>query len=709
MTRWQKLFTWSSVHTANRQGSEWTPLNQKNYQSLLTAMFFVLVPHLFYLPFALSGLMLITLSVWQYLIFKHGHYQKIQKPFWQYSCVILGLMLIYVQYRTLLGVEAGNSILALILLGKMFEVKHYRDAIVQFNFGLFVAAVTFLHGQQIGLAVAVLIAIFGCLYGMYQLQNYHAAFEDVSKQSVTPKALRHQTFRDITKLMLYATPLMVVLFLFVPRFPPLWNIPLPNNRHTTGMSDHVAPGDIAQLSQSSALAFRAIFDEPQHIPQPSQLYWRAMTLEHFDGVQWTQDAHSKYRSYFINATPQLSATQLPIQLPAWFKLKSAQSQFIHYQLWVEPTQQKWLFALDYSIASQPLLLNADMSIQTSHDIYQRQLFDFQLIIPQPYADVMLDQSSRQRNLQLPINANPISFQFAQALFERSHRDPVRYSQAILAWIRQEQFSYTLSPPPLQQQRIDDFLFRTKAGFCEHYASAFVNLMRMAGIPARLVVGYQGGKAAPDGKTWEVRQLDAHAWAEIWLDGRGWVRVDPTAAIAPQRVNLGMQDFSAQNSTLFGTGSFSAGHTHWLTQARIWADYANYQWQGKIVGFDQNKQHLWFKKLALHNLSTQIIAFMVLMASVIGLMLWSLMRSQRKSFDAVDVAVQRLSRKFKIFQLQRHINEPILTWLQRLEARHPYPEFYVIKDLLIRHYYIASLDAQEIKLLNRLIRKYSNMT
>lgn len=709
MTHWQTLFTWSSSHAANRQGSEWTPLNQNNYQSLLAAMFFVLLPHLFYLPLGLSGLILLTLSVSQYLIFKHGHYQSIQQPFWQYSWVILGLMVIYGQYRTLLGVDAGSAILVLILVGKMFEVKHYRDAIVQFNFGLFVAAVTFLHGQQMELAVAVVIAVFGCLYGMYQLQNYHAAFDDVSTQTVTAKALRRQTFSDIAKLLLYATPLMVVLFLFVPRFPPLWNIPLPNNRHTTGMSDRVAPGDIAHLSQSSALAFRAIFDEPHHIPHPSQLYWRAMALDHFDGVQWTQDAQNKYRAYSINAMPQLSATQLSTQLPAWFTLKSAQSRTIHYQLWVEPTQQKWLFALDYSIASQPLLLKADMSIQTNHDIHQRQRFDFQLMIPQPYADVMLEQSSRQRNLQLPINANPISLQFAQALFERSHRDPVRYSQAILAWIRHAQFSYTLSPPPLQQHRIDDFLFRTKAGFCEHYASAYVNLMRMVGVPARLVVGYQGGKAAPDGKTWEVRQLDAHAWAEIWLNGQGWVRVDPTAAIAPQRVNLGMQDFSAQNSAVFGAGSFAAGRMQWLTQARIWADYANYQWQSKIVGFDQTKQHLWFKKLALNNLSTQILVFILLMASVIGIMVWSLMRRQRKKFDAVDVAVQHLSKKIKIPQLQRQINEPVLTWLQRLEARQLLPELNVIKDLLIRHYYIATLNAKEIKLLNRLIRKYPNMT
>jgi hypothetical protein len=313
----------------------------------------------------------------------------------------------------------------------------------------------------------------------------------------------------------------------------------------------------------------------------------------------------------------------------------------------------------------------------------------------------------RHNLALPRTANPQTQTFAEQLFAQSGRQPERYAQAILTWIRQENFSYTLSPPLLKNERVDDFLFRTRAGFCEHYASAYVNLMRMVGIPARVVVGYQGGKAAPDGASWEVRQLDAHAWTEVWFEGKGWQRIDPTAAIAPERVEQGMQDYSMDNQALYEGTGLSNWQRQWLTQARVWSDYMNYQWQSKVVGFDQTKQQGWLKKLSLDNLSKQLIFLIIAIAASIGLVVWWLSRSQKVALSKVDLALQRLSQRLHRVNLQRLHYEPVLTWLKRIEAQQGMDDdLQSIIRLYTQHVYVQSLAEMQLKQLLSLLGKYT---
>lgn len=683
-------------------------LNPKNLQSLLFALFAVLIPHMFFMPVSLAAVVFTVLMLWQILLYKTGNFQKAQQKWLQYAVVLIGLGLIYLHFRTFLGVEAGCATLALILLGKAFEVKNYRDAVIELNFALFVVAALFLYGQSILIAVAAVIAIVACLYAMYQLQNFRQDFEEMSDQQVTSSQLTQQAFKIVIKLILLASPLMVLLFLFFPRFPPLWNIPLSNSQAKTGVTDEMSPGDIAQLSQSSELAFRVIFAQNQINQAPpisAEMYWRAMVLEDFDGIKWTQNPRTKY-NFGVRQTSQNS------QLPKWYTVDTnAQSiKQLPYQMIIEPTYQPWLYALDFSKATEPLMMKADGSIQSLQPISRRQNYQLTYLETTPKLDLEIQQIPQNINLRLPQAGNPKSQAFAQQLFKQNQQNPERYAHAVLSWIRTQQFSYTLSPPLLKDERIDDFLFRTKAGFCEHYASAYANLMRMAGIPARVVVGYQGGRAAPDGQSWEVRQLDAHAWTEVWFAGKGWVRIDPTAAIAPDRINLGMQNYAQQNDHVFGEqqNAWNMQQQRWATQAKIWVDYVNFQWQSKVVGFDQNSQQNWLKKLSIGNLTQQLILMIIAMAVLIALMVWWLSRQQKKQQSQLEIELSLLSKKLENNQLQRREHEPVLTWLNRIYNAQNLVDHRLIQiiELYTRHQYIQPLEQDDLKNLYQLLRKYT---
>ena len=309
-----------------------------------------------------------------------------------------------------------------------------------------------------------------------------------------------------------------------------------------------------------------------------------------------------------------------------------------------------------------------------------------------------------------VDENPKTQKFAKEMQEKNP-NPHAFAQAILNWIRQENFAYTLSPPLLSGDRIDDFLFRTRSGFCEHYASAYANLMRMAGIPARVVVGYQGGQWAPDRKSWEVRQLDAHAWTEVWFENQGWVRIDPTAAIAPERIENGMQQFSQQNMELFGNkenSEWQAQRYQWLVKSRVWMDYANYQWQSKVVGFDRDKQSNWLKSLSIENLSQQLIYLILGISVMIGLMVWWLSRQQLKKISSLDKSLMKLSLKLTKYGLQRQANEPIVTWLKRIEVHMGENQILTqIQGLYIHNIYVEPLEGHQLSHLCKLVGNYAN--
>ncbi len=618
-------------------------MNRSIQISILLALSLIWLAQIAFIPIALSILFLINLIGLGFYYYKYNQHALIDFP--KYPKLIfafLALVIIYFDAKTFLGVEAGTAVLSTFLFAKALETKNKRDFIILFNFALFVSASLFLHSQAFWMALLVLCCLISCLVGLYRVQIAHFDIQQAVFQSLKSDSLH------IVKFIGLALPFFILLFMFFPRLPPLWQIPIPNNKATTGLSDTMSPGDIAELSQSSALAFRIIGDM-QQLPKRDQLYWRALVLDHYDGITWTSDGANKQPKSLTNIQGQIDG--------------------FHYQyLATDPTQQ-WITGLDKSIpVEQRFNLHQDWSITPRRLVQRTQPIQLQWIGDQ-VRDVVDEKSAQflfKNNLNYPQNSDRQAQQFALKMFQQSQSNPQIYIQNILNWYKQEKFIYTLSPGTLGSNRIDAFLFQSKQGFCEHYASSFVMLMRYVGIPARVVTGYQGGELAPDGQSWEVRQLDAHAWAEVYQDGQ-WHRIDPTAMIAPMRLNQGMQNMMRDNSAILGDATYSNLRLQQLSvlrTLRIWSDYASYQWQSKVVGYDAEKQNSWMKKLGL---DSSYSYGLVLIFGILGLLAvyWGISkfyhRQQLSAFEQIMLNFnQNLEPDF-----QKAESETFQQWMKRL--------------------------------------------
>ena len=605
--------------------------------SIVITLSVILLTQAMFTPISLVLLLLGMLGVFHHFL-KH----KKALPKWlifMLLCVALGL--IYLQYGTFLGVQAGVAILLSFLFAKALETKTARDLVVLFNFALFVSASSFLYSQSLWVSLAVIGCLISCFIGLYRLQ--HSAFD-----AVGGTASNRQDFKQVLAFIAYALPFFVLLFLFFPRFPPLWHIPIAHDQATTGLSDQMAPGDIAQLSQSSALAFRVVTDLKQ-LPPRNQLYWRAMVLDDYQAQRWHSAAENKYT--------------LPFQADAEVK-------GLDYQYIAADPQLEWIMGLEKSVpVSQGLAMQPDWGIRYHHGrrAKAKPLTLRWIETGEWQRSDLQQQQERQRSLTYDKQFDPQAQQFAQQLYQNSGQDPKRYVAQLLDWYQQQGFQYSLSPGKLNQHHIDEFLFSRKVGFCEHYASSFTLLMRYVGIPARVVTGYQGGQAALDGNSWEVRQLDAHAWSEVWIDGK-WQRIDPTAIIAPERIDLGMQDLIGQDQRIWGQGSALAYQQFtWVKQLRIWGDYAAFQWQHKVVGYDQGRQQQWLSRFGLN--SSLHIGLLLMGSLALGLLLYVAILSlrQRQRLPQYERLLQQFNAQLPN-TLQRHDSETHAAWLIRLSEQ-----------------------------------------
>ena len=312
-------------------------------------------------------------------------------------------------------------------------------------------------------------------------------------------------------------------------------------------------------------------------------------------------------------------------------------------------------------------LNQDYSITPTRIVQRNQPIKL-LWVGQDFNNSNIQLSPFQTNLytRYPLTKDKQAQKFASELFKQSQSDPTQYVQQVIDWYQKQGFKYSLKPGYLGENRVDEFLFKSKEGFCEHYASSFVMLMRYVGIPARVVVGYQGGQAAPDQKSWEVRQLDAHAWTEVLIN-QSWVRVDPTAIIAPQRLDQGMQNYLSNDQSVFGDEEFSSFKYHqfnMIKQLRIWSDYASFQWQDKVIGFDSEKQKNWLTKLGFNSSYAYglLIIGSILLIGVIYIIFIRWKNLNQQSY------IQRILTQFNqqlSSEDQRRSGETFKTWICRL--------------------------------------------
>ena len=629
------------------------------YYWVLITQVIVILPHAAHLPLWLIGFALITVIAQLPVVkakFKRSVQRKRLYQSMQMLGFLLGLLGLWLTYNSAFGLDMGVAFLVLCLVSKLWELYKRRDAYVVLNLSLFVLAALFLMDQGLLTTLEVIVGVLAILLAFIALNDDSNSIGD-------------GRVRTLGVLAIGALPLLVVLFLFFPRLPPLWSVQLSGQSAVTGVSDSMSPGDFANLGQSTELAFRVEFANAR--PAQSDLYWRGLVFSDFDGITWRRNPLKQQQQWQWEINRQSPQWLIDALATAEDKDKLAPNT---YQVILEPTQQRWLFGLDYPFAQQQeISITPDFTLLKDQPVTQQLRYKVLQYAPMRI-DPSLNDADRAINLALPAQGNPKARALAQQLFRDSGSDPQRYMTAIERWINQTAFRYTLAPPKLNQDRIDGFLFDTKAGFCEHYSSSFTFMLRAAGIPARVVTGYQGGALSNGGNVWEVRQMDAHAWTEVWLEGQGWVRVDPTAFVAPERVEQGMNALTgAQGAAMFGQGAgaqISYQQYQMLQTLRRLSDQASYYWQKDIVGYDQDKQAgsllKWFNISSLKQQVLWLAGTAILVMSLFILMIW---QRRRQRWHPVDLVLITLSKRIarQDQTLARHDSEGQLAWLERLAS------------------------------------------
>ena len=472
---------------------------------------------------------------------------------------------VYAQHKTLLGRDAGVTLLVLFLGLKLMEMKARRDLFVVIFLCLFLLVTSFFYSQTILNAGIVAAAVWALLAAMLTMHF---------KVAEVPLA---QRFKMVGIMMLQALPLAAALFLLFPRLgTPLWGLPDDANAGKTGMSDVMRPGSIASLTKSTETAFRVKFDGQPLVA--AQLYWRGPVLSDFDGNAWRP----------LGSNPIMPRTPPSLRLDPNSKT--------NYSITLEPQNNRWLFALDmpniadyYSTHEGGAQLDSEAVLSAREPITNR--IRYKLSSNSEY-QLGSDETpvALQDFLSLPPSFNPQTLALALS-WQNETPDPERLIARAMSFFNQEKFFYTTKPPLLGRNSVDDFLFKTRSGFCEHYAAAFVVLMRALDIPARVVTGYQGAELNPVDGYWLVKQADAHAWAEVWIKGKGWVRIDPTSAVAPERIEKG--NVAARSSTSEeGQSKVPA----WIQKLRFKTDALSNSWNQWILNYDRAAQKRLMSKI-----------------------------------------------------------------------------------------------------------------
>jgi transglutaminase-like putative cysteine protease len=542
---------------------------------LLVAQLVVMLPFSLHLPFWLLPVLLLSAG-WRLWVLSGAAPQpgKLVKLL-LLGAGIGGLVMSGLRFPSL---EAMSALLLLGFAFKALEAIQRRDALVVIFIGYFLVALHFLYAQS--------IAAGG--YGIFSLIVLTAALMD-TQQSIAEfsiwQGVRYN-LRLAGTMLLQALPLMVLLFVFTPRLQPLWTLPVMTEQAKTGVSDHMTPGDIASLSQSDELAFRVTFKGKP--PPQNQLYWRGLVLNHFDGQEWRQFAEPY--------SPQQLEDVLHKEYAFDARRIHQQGSLVEYEAVYEKSGQPWLFTLSPTVKAEGEVLQAaDYRVMARQDINSPFMLKA-TSYPQAEYDVQLPPVLQQLALQLPTQDNPRSRELAKHLWHETG-DIQAYIDKVLARFREQAFHYTLHPPLLgSSDTVDAFLFDSQRGFCAHYAGSFVFLMRAEGIPARVVAGYQGGEWNADGHYLAVHQYDAHAWAEVWQAGKGWVQVDPTAAVAPERVERGLEAAVQSEGSFLEGKLLNTRHITWLNGLGKRLDAVQYGWQRWVLGYDSDTQLAFLQQL-----------------------------------------------------------------------------------------------------------------
>ena len=519
---------------------------------------------------------------------------------------VLGFTGVLASYRQISGLDAGSALLLVMAAMKLLETRGPRDRAVMVFICYFLLFATFLRGQAIWSAGYLVIGVLVTTAALYQASRS-------GKVVSTRMALRMSML-----IVLQAVPLMLVLFILFPRIPgPFWSLPPAGGKAVTGLANQMTPGDITRLARSDKVAFRVRFDATP--PAQAELYWRGPVMNDFDGRTWLLQK--------INRRPAES-----------LQAEDATHSF-GYEVTLEPHNRYWLLALETPVAwdAPQAALSDALQLVNRTPVTRRMAYRGRSVIERS-APGSETPTSLEWARKLPAGRNPESLSFARDLRARMGGDRA-YLNAILEHFRREPFYYTLTPPALGTDSVDDFLFGTRSGFCGHYASAFAVLARAAGIPARVVTGYQGAQRNPLGNYWIVRHSDAHAWVEVWLGSR-WVRFDPTAAVAPDRIERGLDeaidwDLETDRGLMRRNPVFARLRLTW--------DAANAGWNQWVLSFGPKTQQSLLMAAGIRQPTTQHLIVATALSITLFLIVVALWQRKyhRPRIDPLQRVYQRL--------------------------------------------------------------------
>jgi len=481
-------------------------------------------------------------------------------------------------FRTLNGLAAGTALLVVMGALKVLESRARRDDAILIGVALFLLLAAALGGQALWRAPLYLLAAWGAGTAIALVAH--------GDNMLTTRA----ALRLAARALLMALPLALACFAFFPRVAGhFWALER-GSAGVTGLTDEMSPGSIGKIANEYDPVFRARFED--QLPPRTTLYWRGPVLNDFDGFTWRR---ARGRVYHAEPLQRLG--------PAY-----------RYHVTLEPTDQPWLFALDTIDASprRDMFLSHDRQLTGLGPITSATSYDAVSHL-QTRSDAELSTLGRRYEIRLPPDRNPRALALATELRLRSAND-AEYTRVVLDWFRTQGLEYTLEPGITSIDSVDTTLFDTRKGFCGHFASAYATLMRAAGVPARVVTGYLGGEWNPVGGYVMVRQSEAHAWTEVWLDGQGWTRIDPTAVVAPERLQRGLFDLLPESMP--ATTALLNGNS-WLKRiSQVW-DNMNQWWQANVVEFDLRAQFNLLQKLGIELPEWQHLGW----AFAIGLVAW----------------------------------------------------------------------------------------
>ena len=647
----------------NPLAPEQRPVGARELAWLVGSLILVIAPHATRAPWWLT---LLTLCLYGWRIYFALNRAPLPSRWLVLGVAAVAMLGVWIEHRTLFGRQSGILLLMVFSGLKLLETRTHRDAAVCAFLGYFLVVTNFLYTQAIPTALVMAL-------GVFLLTATLVGFS--APQRPMPANLRTSAL-----LLAHAAPAALALFVLFPRVPgPLWGLPQDAYSGMTGLSETMSPGMLSSLALSDSIAFRAEFQTPP--PPQAVRYWRGPVLWDFDGRTWSAGS-----SIFTQFVP-------PERGRATYR----------YEIVLEPHNRYWLFALE-TAASLPerARMSYDGQVLANAPVRTRMRYDVTSVVS-PESQPTETPAALRRALRLPANFNPRATALARE-WRAGSADEAEIVTRAIGFLRQGGYTYTLEPPLLGEDSVDEFLFATKAGFCEHFSSAFVFLMRAADVPARVVTGYQGGELNSVDSIVSVRQADAHAWAEVFLPERGWVRIDPTAVAVPGRLDRSMAAAVPQASAL---PLLMRPELEWLRGVRDRWEATVHKWNVWVLGFNPERQRELMASVGVRDADWRALTaalFAFLGALTLVLLAWSLRRFARP--DPVQRAWRAFCRKLAARGVERAPSEGPRDFSARAARALPAARHAILRigSLYIALRYGAGASADAVARLRKMVRQ-----